>query len=187
MYTSDTVTGSDGISCLFPCSNVVVEQKPWDKEWQRHPTFPELVYVNRKRNIWKMDKHGRTMAAFRFRGKPIQQEIDPWRHPLQDSTQSESRWPGCAERILKWTWHPQIPSLPDFLGGWGRAKHDSTMHLFILWCLQAWNTFWYLLTSFVRSSNWEGNEKASGIKRDCEDSIQFGVSPAACKHASGTQ
>ena len=86
-------------------------------------TLPELVYVTRK---WKMVEHGRTMAAFAFHGNQSKQNRPLW-HPLQDSTQSEWRWPGCAEPILKWTWHKTHKEIPS----WGRAKHDSIIMQYI--------------------------------------------------------
>ena len=122
MYASDIIRKSDtvgvgfhGISCLFPCSNTQLVVDFGTKTIrQRHPTFPELVYVTRKQ---KMVEHGRTMAAFAFHGNQSKQNRSLG-HPLQDSTQSESRWPGCAERILKWTWHKTHKEIPS----WGRAK-----------------------------------------------------------------
>jgi hypothetical protein len=118
------------------------------------------------------------MAAFAFHGNQSKQNR-PLGHPLQDSTQSESRWPGCAERILKWTWHKTHKEIPS----WGRAKQIvSLCNILCMYSLSlsgvfdhetVFVCFWHLL--------YLHRETTSEIKRECKDCVHFGVSLTACK------
>ena len=121
------------------------------------------------------------IAAFGFRGKPIQTKSTPGASPprLHAVRIMLARMCRTYPQMVRCIRRSQVE---------GQNMIVMIMHLLIIWCLQSRKIFWYLLTSFVPSSNWEGNrETTSEIKRECKDCVHFGVSLTACKQTSGKE